>query len=54
MNSTLSEYVLEDKLELEYLKDFLMKTQKCMQYISILAPNYTDKMLTCTSAIDKK
>lgn len=54
INSTLSEYVLEDKLELEYLKDFLMKTQKCMPYISILAPNYTDKMLTCTSAIDKK
>ena len=31
-----------------------MKTQKCMPYISILAPNYTNKMLECTVAIDKK
>ena len=54
INNTLSERVLEDKLELEYLKDFMMKTQKCMPYISILAPNYTDKMLTCTTAIAKK
>ena len=54
INNTLSEYVLEDKLELDALKDFMMKTQKCMPYISILAPNYTDKMLTCTNAIDKK
>ena len=32
----------------------MMKTQKCMPYISILAPNYTNKMLECTVAIDKK
>lgn len=54
LNNTLSEAVLEDKLPLEYLKDFMMKTQKCMPYISILAPNYTNKMLSCSVAIDKK
>lgn len=54
MNDTISSAVLEDRLPLEYLKDFNMKTQKCMPYISILAPNYTDKMLTCTKAINKK
>ena len=54
INNTLSEAVLEDKLPLKYLKDFMMKTQKCMPYISILAPNYTNKMLSCSVAIDKK
>lgn len=32
----------------------MMKTQKCMPYISILAPNYTNKMLSCSKAIEKK
>lgn len=54
INGKLSEAVLEDKLPLDSLKDFMMKTQKCMPYISILAPNYTNKMLECTVAIDKK
>lgn len=54
LNNTISEAVLEDKLPVEAMNDFMMKTQKCMPYISILAPNYTDKMLTCTKAIDKK
>lgn len=54
MNNKLSEAVLEDKIPLEYMKDFMMKTQKCMPYISMLAPNYTNKMLECTIAIDKK
>ena len=54
INGKLSEAVLEDKIPLDYLKDFMMKTQKCMPYISILAPNYTNKMLECTVAIDKK
>lgn len=54
INGKLSEAVLEDRLPLECLKNFMMKTQKCMPYISILAPNYTDKMLECTVAIGKK
>lgn len=54
LNSQISQAVLEDKLPLEALKDFVIKTQKFMPYISILAPNYTDKMLTCTRVINKK
>lgn len=54
LNNEISVAVLEDRLPLETMKRFNMKTQKCMPYISILAPNYTDKMLTCTEAINKK
>ena len=54
INNKISECVLEDKIPIEAMKDFMMKTQKAMPYISILAPNYTDKMLECTVAIDKK
>lgn len=54
INNKISEAVLEDRLPLEYMKNFMMKTQKCMPYISILAPNYTDKMLECTEIIGKK
>lgn len=54
INGKISEAVLEDRLSIEAMKDFMMKTQKCMPYISILAPNYTNKMLECTVAIDKK
>lgn len=54
LNSQISEAVLEDKLPISAMDDFMMKTQKCMPYISILAPNYTNKMLKCTRAIDKK
>lgn len=54
INNQISEAVLEDKLPISAMNDFMMKTQKCMPYISILAPNYTDKMLTCTKVIAKK
>lgn len=54
LNNEISVAVLEDRLPLEIMKRFNMKTQKCMPYISILAPNYTDKMLTCTEVINKK
>ena len=54
INNQISEAVLEDKLPISAMNDFMMKTQKCMPYISILAPNYTDRMLTCTKVIAKK
>lgn len=54
ISDKMSSAVLEDKLSIDVLKDFMMKTQKCMPYVSILSPNYTDKMLTCTKAINKK
>lgn len=54
LNTEISEAVLEDKISVEVLKDFIMKTQKCMPYISILAPNYTNKMLECSVVIARK
>lgn len=54
INTILSECLLEDRIETSVLDRYIMKTQKCMPYISILAPNYTNKMLSCTKVIDKK
>jgi hypothetical protein len=54
INKKLSYALLEDKIPLDYLKHYLNKTQKIMPYVTILAPNYTDKMLTCSDAIKKK
>ena len=54
INSTLSTALLEDDISVSTLKRYLMKTQKVMPYVSILAPNYTEKMLTCSKVIDKK
>lgn len=54
LNSVISREVLEDRLPLSALQDFMEKTQKTMPYISILAPNYTNKMLTCSKVFEKK
>lgn len=54
INSILSSALLEDRISVKQLKNFQMKTQKFMPYISILAPNYTDKMLTCSKIVNKK
>lgn len=54
LNKTLSYALLEDDIELEALKDFIMKQQKCMNYVSILAPGHTLGLLLITKDIDKK
>ena len=54
INSKLSSALLEDDIDVATLKRYLMKTQKVMPYVSILSPNYTEKMLTCSKVIDKK
>ena len=54
INKKLSYALAEDRLTLPVLKNYLNKTQKVMPYVSILSPNYTDKMITCSDAIDKK
>lgn len=46
--------VMEDKLNIETYKRFCVKTQKFMPYVSILAPNHSDNMLTITKLINKK
>ena len=54
INGVLSNALLEGKITIEVLSKYLLKQQKVMPYVSILSPNYTDKMLTCTKVINKK
>ena len=54
INGILSNALLEGKITIEVLSKYLLKQQKVMPYVSILSPNYTDKMLTCTKVINKK
>ena len=46
--------VLEGKINIDTYKRFCKKTQKFMPYVSILAPNHSDNMLTITKKINKK
>lgn len=46
--------VMENKISMETYKRFCVKTQKFMPYVSILAPNHSDNMLTITKKINKK
>lgn len=46
--------VLEDRLSVETYQRFCKKTQKFMPYVSILAPNHSDHMLTITKMINAR
>lgn len=46
--------MLEDKVSEEVYKRFCKKSQKMMPYVSILAPNHSDNMLTITKKINKR
>lgn len=52
INQDLSYALIEDKIKLESLKDYLMKTQKFMPYETILTPNHSEEMLSCTKKIN--
>lgn len=54
INKKLSYALAEYRVKLKDFKTFLNKTQKVMPYSTVLAPSYTDKMLTCSDAIKKK
>lgn len=54
INQALSYALLEDKIEREVFVRYLQKSQFMMPLTSILSPNYTEKMLTCTKVINKK
>lgn len=54
LNQTLSYKLMEDKITIDQMSRFIMKTQFFMQFITIIAPNYTEKMLTCSKVIGKK
>ena len=46
--------VLENRLSIDAYKRFCKKSQKFMPYVSILAPNHSDNMLTITKKINEK
>ena len=45
--------VLEEKVPLDTLKNFIMKAQKFMPYVSVLANGYSMKLLLITKVINK-
>lgn len=52
MNQELSFALMEDRISVQVLKDYLMKTQLVMQYVIILSPNYSESLLTITKTIE--
>lgn len=54
INQTLIYALAEDKIETESYKQFLNYTQFLMPYETILSPNHTEKVLSCTKLIDKR
>lgn len=45
INNTLSYAVLEDKIPIQYMKNYILKTQKFQPYCNILCPTLTDKAM---------
>ena len=54
INQTLSYALAEDKIDTLKYKEFLNCTQFLMPYETILSPNHTEKVLTCSKLIDKR
>ena len=54
INQDLSYALMEDRISVEALKHYLMKTQICMQFVTVLAPNYDEALLTISKTIEKK
>ena len=54
INQDLSYAFIEDKITIDQLSRFLMKPEWFMQFVSILAYNYNEKILTCSEVADKK
>lgn len=54
MNQILSYALMEDRITVQVLKRYLMKTQLVMQFVTVLAPNYSEELLTVSVKIDKK
>lgn len=46
--------LIEDEISLDSYKEFCMRTQAFMPYISILAYNHSDHLLTLSSQVEKK
>lgn len=54
INDTLAYALLEDKISVENYKKYLDYTQYFMPFETILSPNHTEAILSCTKKINKK
>ena len=54
LENTLSYALLEDRITLDVLKNFINKSQKFMSYVSIISPSDTLKLVLCADPIEKK
>lgn len=54
INQTLSYALLEDKITVEQLKDFIMQSQIYMSCTSAICPSHTMKMLLVTNEVEKE
>lgn len=54
LEDTLSYALIEDKITTEDLKEWEDTLQWFMPFESVLSPNHTEKMITCTKMISKK
>ena len=54
LNKKLSYAVMEDQLEIEHLKKYILKTQKFQPYCNILSPSLSEGLLGITKDIKKK
>lgn len=54
IEQTLSYALIEDKIDVEDMKQWENTMQWFMPFETILSPNHTEKMITCTKAINKK
>lgn len=54
INKALSYALMEDRIDIPTLKEFLEKTQEWTKYVTPLAGSWSYKMLTLTSVVNKK
>ena len=54
INEKITYAVLEDEAQLDWLKDFLLRSQKAMAFVDILSPTFTEGMLSISTKMDKK
>lgn len=54
INKELSFALMEDRISVQDMKDYLMKTQLVMQFCTVFSPNYTEATITLSKIIEKK
>lgn len=54
INQELSYALIEDRIDIYVLSRYIMKPEWFMQFVSILAENYSEKILTCSKVAEKK